>query len=129
MVEVLLQVENVKKYYPIRAGFFGSQAGVVHAVDGISLCIREGDTFGLVGESGCGKTTLARVIAKLEGTYEGNIIFKGKEISKLSKKELKLYWREVQMIFQDPFESLNSRRTVESILSQPFFNIRLPLAQ
>lgn len=125
MAEYLLQIENLTKYYPVKAGFFGSQRGVIHAVDGISLCMREGDTFGLVGESGCGKTTLARLIAKLEDPNEGKIIFNGKEVSQLSGQELKLYRREVQMIFQDPFESLNPRRTVESILSQPFLNHKI----
>ena len=98
---------------------------MVHAVDGISLLMTESDTVGLVGESGCGKTTLGRLIAKLEQPDAGKIIFNGKDVSRLSSQELKLYWREVQMIFQDPFESLNPRRTVESILGRAFLNHKI----
>ena len=122
MAEHLIQIENLTKSFPVKAGFFSRQRGVVHAVDGFSLLIKEGDTVGLVGDSGCGKTTLGRLIAKLEEPDEGKIIFNGKNVSQLSTREIKLYWREVQMIFQDPFESLNPRRTVESILNQAFLN-------
>ncbi len=125
MEDDLLRIECLVKHFPVKSGFFGEHSGLVHAVDNITLSIREGDTFGLVGESGCGKTTLARLIAKLEDSNEGRIIFRGKEISQLSGQELKLYRREVQMVFQDPFESLNPRRTVESILSQPFLNHKI----
>jgi len=118
----LIQIENLTKHYPVKRGFFGGQSGVVHAVDGISFFIRNGETLGLVGESGCGKTTVARLIARLEDPSEGKIVFNGKEVSQLSGPGLKLYWREVQMVFQDPFESLNPRRTIESTLSQPFLN-------
>lgn len=125
MAEYLIQIENLTKSFPVKAGFFSRQRGMVHAVDGISFLMREGDTFGLVGESGCGKTTVARLIGRLEDCSQGKIIFDGKDVSQLSGLELKLYWREVQMIFQDPFESLNPRRTVENILSQSFVNHKI----
>jgi oligopeptide transport system ATP-binding protein len=125
MDDGLLQIDHLIKYFPVKAGFFSDQSGVVHAVDDISLSMRQGDSLGLVGESGCGKTTLGRLIVRLEDYDKGEISFGGKEISKISGGELKQYRREVQMIFQDPFESLNPRRTVQSILAQPFINFKL----
>jgi len=121
----LLEVKNLVKHFSVKSGFFGGQPGVVHAVDDISLTIGVGETFGLVGESGCGKTTLGRMIARLDDPTSGSLSFEEEEISKLSGQHLKPYWRNVQMIFQDPFESLNPRRTVESIIGQPFLNHKI----
>ena len=125
MTDSLLRLENVVKHFPVKSGFFGGQSGIVHAVDNVSLTVKVGETFGLVGESGCGKTTLARLIARLDEPTGGKLFFKEKDIFNLSGRELKPYWREVQMVFQDPFESLNPRRKVESILGQPFLNFKL----
>jgi len=124
-MEDLLRVEDLVKYFPVKSGFFGEHSGLVHAVDHITFSMKKEDTLGLVGESGCGKTTLGRLIAKLEVHDKGQIFFGGKEISKVTGEELKRYRREVQMVFQDPFESLNPRRTVLSILSQPFLNYKI----
>ena len=125
MTDSLLRLQNVVKHFPVKSGFFGGQSGIVHAVDNVSLTVKIGETFGLVGESGCGKTTLARLIARLDEPTAGKLFFKEKDVFKLSGRELKPYWREVQMVFQDPFESLNPRRRVESILGQPFLNFKL----
>ena len=125
MEDYLLQTENLVKHFSAKSGFFQRDSGFVRAVDGVSLSMRKGTTLGLVGESGCGKTTFGRLIVKLEKPSGGKITFAGKEISQLAGSELKRYRREVQMIFQDPFESLNPRRTVRSILSQPFLNHKI----
>jgi len=122
MENCLLQTENLTKHYQVKSGLFGHGSGLVNALDGVTISIKKGDTLGLVGESGCGKTTTGRLIAKLEKPSGGKIIFNGKDISELTGPELKLYRREVQIIFQDPFESLNPKKTVLSILSQPFLN-------
>ena len=101
MTQALLELENLKTYYPVRSGLARRQVGVVKAVDGISISIREGETFGLVGESGCGKTTLGRSIMRLEEPTEGRIIFQGTDIRTLSGRALKTVRRDIQMIFQD----------------------------
>ncbi|MFC1534480.1 ABC transporter ATP-binding protein [Thermodesulfobacteriota bacterium] len=120
MTDTLLNVNHLKMYFPIRGGIFRRQIGTVHAVDGISLRIKEGETFGLVGESGCGKTTAGRSILRLYKPTDGKVIFQDKEISTLSRKEMRDIRRDLQMIFQDPFESLNSRQTIGDILEEPF---------
>jgi len=117
----LLQVRRLTKHFSVNAGWF-QPSRHVHAVDDISFSIRAGDSFALVGESGGGKTTTARLLAKLEKPDDGSILFDGQEVAELSGPVLKRYRRDVQMIFQDPFESLNPRRTVRAILRQPFLN-------
>ncbi len=116
----LLEVKNLKTYFPVRSGVFGRKYGYVHAVDDISFNIKHGETLGLVGESGCGKTTVGRSIAKLYEDTSGAIIFDGKNILTLRGKQLRKIRRNIGIIFQDPFESLNPRQTVYDILEEPF---------
>jgi oligopeptide transport system ATP-binding protein len=119
-VETLLQVDDVVKRFPIRRGvFFKRQIGSVHAVEGVSLEVRRGETLGLVGETGCGKSTLARCITRLYPLTSGRVIFDGDDISHLSRRALRPYRRRIQMIFQDPYGSLNPRRRVGSIIGDP----------
>jgi len=120
---VLLQVKNLKKYFPIQRGFFRRTVGYVYAVDGVSFFIREGETLGLVGESGCGKTTTGRVILRDLEPTEGEVFFRqnGKMVNILQvpPSEMKAFRREMQIIFQDPFSSLNPRMTVVDIVGEP----------
>ena len=117
--EALLEVKNVKKYFPIKAGVFRKTVGYIKAVDDISFYIKKGETLGLVGESGCGKTTTGATIIRLEDLTEGEIHFKGKNIFSLNKKESKEMCRNIQIIFQDPYSSLNPRMTVADIVGEP----------
>jgi oligopeptide/dipeptide ABC transporter ATP-binding protein len=117
----LVRLESVKKYFPITRGIlFQHRVGDVHAVDGVDLEIYPGETVGLVGETGCGKSTLARVVMRLYDATAGRIFFEGQDITHLRGGELRELRRHLQMIFQDPFASLNPRRTVGSIISEPF---------
>jgi peptide/nickel transport system ATP-binding protein/oligopeptide transport system ATP-binding protein len=118
--EPLVQVRGLVKHFPIRAGFFQRQVGAVKAVDGVDFDVYRGETLGLVGESGCGKSTTARLITKLLDPSGGSIIWDGRDIAGLSRREMKPLRREMQMIFQDPYSSLNPRKTVGSIISEPF---------
>jgi oligopeptide/dipeptide ABC transporter ATP-binding protein len=119
--EVLLRVENVVKEFPVASNkIFGRSTDAVHAVDGVSFELRKGETLGLVGETGCGKSTLARCITRLYSITGGTVNFNGRDISKLEGNQLREVRREVQMIFQDPYGSLNPRRRVGSIISDPF---------
>ncbi|GAA3577313.1 dipeptide ABC transporter ATP-binding protein [Microlunatus spumicola] len=119
--DVLLRVENVVKEFPVASNkLFGRSNDAVHAVDGVSFELRKGETLGLVGETGCGKSTLARCITRLYSITGGTIDFDGRDISRLEGSELRDVRREVQMIFQDPYGSLNPRRRVGSIISDPF---------
>ncbi|MGH3436392.1 MAG: ABC transporter ATP-binding protein [Sciscionella sp.] len=119
--ETLLRLDNVRKYFPVRSGgLLGRTAGNVHAVDGVSLRVRRGETLGLVGETGCGKSTLARCILRLYDLTEGRITFGGTDISKLSRRRMRPHRTRMQMIFQDPYGSLNPRRRVGSIIGDPF---------
>ena len=117
--EYILEVENVKKHFPIKKGVLSKQVGAVKAVDGVSFKMRRGETLGIVGESGCGKSTLARLIIKLHELTDGSIILEGNNLSKLSNKEMRSSRRDIQMIFQDPYASLNPRWTVERTLLEP----------
>jgi len=121
--QILLEVKNLKKYFPIHRGFFRQVVGHVKAVDGVNFFIREGETLGLVGESGCGKTTTGLVILRDSDPTAGEALFNkdGKmvDIFKVPKKEMKPFRREMQIIFQDPFSSLNPRMTVMDIVGEP----------
>ena len=114
----ILQVKGLKKYFPIRRGFLQRTVGWVKAVENVSFQIEEGKTLGLVGESGCGKTTVARLILKLLDADEGRIIFKGKDLVPLSATEMKPLRQEIQIIFQDPYGSLNPRMTVGQSIAE-----------
>jgi oligopeptide transport system ATP-binding protein len=116
----LLTVENLKIHFPVRGGLLRRQVGSAKAVDGVSLTIAEGETLGLVGESGCGKTTLGKAITRLLHPNDGRILFNGQDITKSSLRELRPQRRQMQMIFQDPAESLNPRHSVRDILEEPF---------
>ena len=117
----LVRLRGVKKYFPITRGIlFQKKVGNVHAVDGVDLEVYPGETLGLVGETGCGKSTLARVIMRLYDATEGQIEFDGQDITHLKGKDLRELRRNMQMIFQDPFASLNPRKTVGSIIGEPF---------
>ena len=119
--DVLVEIDNVYKHFPIRQGIiFKREIARVHAVDGVSLKVASGETLGIVGESGCGKSTLARCITGLHPITKGRIVFDGQDISKLHGKALKPFRRDVQMIFQDPYGSLNPRRRVGAIIGDPF---------
>lgn len=121
MTQPLLKIEGLKKHFPTTTGgTFSKVKGVVKAVDGIDLEINAGQTIGLVGESGCGKTTAGRTILKLYEPTEGKIIFEGEDLAPKSPKKMKPYRSQMQMIFQDPFASLNPRQTVGSLISAPF---------
>ena len=116
----LLVVEDVKKYFPVTRGIiFQKQVASVKAVDGVSFTLQEGETLGIVGESGCGKSTLARCIMRLLETSAGRIVFEGRDITKLSRAEMRPIRREMMMIFQDPYASLNPRKRVGFIVGEP----------
>ena len=117
--EPLIRVENLKKYYPIRGGVITHTTGYVHSVDGVSFSIAEGETLGLVGESGCGKSTVGRQLVGLEKPTGGRLFYHGKDMEKLSGKEKKSVRTQLQMVFQDPYSSLNPRMTVEDIIGEP----------
>jgi oligopeptide/dipeptide ABC transporter ATP-binding protein len=119
--EPLVKIEGIKKYFPITQGIlFQHHVGNVHAVDGVDLEVYPGQTVGLVGETGCGKSTLARVVMRLYDATEGRIWFDGRDITDLKGKELQALREDMQMIFQDPYASLNPRKTVGSIVGEPF---------
>jgi oligopeptide/dipeptide ABC transporter ATP-binding protein len=119
--DILVRVENVVKYFPVKAGgFIKHTVGHVHAVDDVSLVVERGKTLGLVGETGSGKSTLARCVAGLIPVTKGKVIFNGTDITRMSRSAMRPLRREVQMIFQDPYSSLNPRRRVGSIIGDPF---------
>jgi oligopeptide transport system ATP-binding protein len=117
--EVLVRVDNLKKYFPILSGFLRRTSGHVRAVDKVSFEIHRGETLGLVGESGCGKSTLGRTILQLHLPTDGEVFFEGKNLAGMSRSELRRMRRRMQIIFQDPYSSLNPRMTVEGIIAEP----------
>jgi oligopeptide/dipeptide ABC transporter ATP-binding protein len=119
MSDYLLEVNNLQKKFPIKGGLFGKEIGAVNAVNDISFKIKRGETLGLVGESGCGKTTLGRSILRLIEPTAGEIIFNGQNIMEYNSSEMRNLRRKMQVIFQDPYASLNPRMTVGGILSEP----------
>ncbi|HBK5920650.1 TPA: ATP-binding cassette domain-containing protein [Vibrio alginolyticus] len=119
MAKEVLRIENLKQHFVSGKGLF-KKGYTIKAVDGVSLSVSEGETLGLVGESGCGKSTLGRTILKLYEPTEGKIFFEGKDITKLSVKEMRSLRKDMQIVFQDPMESLNQRHTIGMILEEPF---------
>jgi len=120
MPEPILEIKHLKKYFPVKGGFWSKTIGYVHAVDDVSFYLYKGETLGLVGESGCGKSTTGRLILKLLEPTAGKILFEGRDISRLDRQRLKSLRRELQLIFQDPYASLNPRMTVGSIVGEAF---------
>jgi len=116
--DIILKVEGLKKYFPISRGLFRSKVGVIKAVDGVDLWIRKGKTLGLVGESGCGKSTTSRLILRLIDPDSGKIIFDGKDITKISQNDLRPIRQKMQIIFQDPFSSLNPRMSIGDAIGE-----------
>ncbi len=117
--EILVQLVDIVKYYPVLGGVFLKEIAAVKAVDGVSLDIRRGETLGLVGESGCGKTTLGRALLRLEEPTAGRIIYNGENILEYDARRMRELRRRIQIIFQDPFSSLNPRKTISHIIGEP----------
>ena len=115
---MLLELKNIKKYFPVKGGFFGSTGGTVKAVNGIDLVLRSGENISLVGESGCGKTTLARIILKLLPLDSGSIVFDGQDITNFSNQQLRETRKNMQMVFQDPHSSLDPRYTISRVMKE-----------
>ncbi|MGH2751787.1 MAG: ABC transporter ATP-binding protein [Actinomycetota bacterium] len=115
----LLRIEGLRKYFPIKAGLIRREIGQIKAVDGVDLTLNAGETLGVVGESGCGKSTMARSVARLLDPTDGKVTFRGHDITHLSRRELREFRREIQFVFQDPYASLNPRMTVREIVAEP----------
>jgi oligopeptide/dipeptide ABC transporter ATP-binding protein len=125
----LLEVKNLKKHFPIKGGILGRTVARVHAVDDVSFTMRHGQTLGLVGESGCGKSTLGRTILRLYEPTAGSVNFDGVDLLSLSPRELRAKRRDMQIVFQDPFSSLNPRMSIGDILAEPFVIHRMGTKQ
>jgi len=125
----ILKVEGVKKYYPLKMAGFSRRVGVVRAVDGVSLGVLTGEVFGLVGESGCGKSTLGRVLLRLEEPTEGHVFFEGHDLGDFERARLKQFRREAQIIYQDPYSALNTRKKVGRLIEEPLLIHRIGTAQ
>lgn len=119
MTEELLRVDNLQVHFPVRKGLLGRTTGHVYAVDGVSFTLQKGETLGIVGESGCGKTTTGMAILQLEKQTGGDVYYKGRTLSTMGRYELRELRKEMQIIFQDPYSSLNPRMTIEKILTGP----------
>lgn len=117
--QILLEVKGLKKYFPIEQGMFSRTPGFVRAVDGVDFTVKKGETLGIVGESGCGKSTTGQLILQLLDSTEGQILFEGKDLTTMKKEEIRQIRRDLQIIFQDPYASLNPRMTVENIVAEP----------
>jgi ABC-type oligopeptide transport system ATPase subunit len=126
--DALLEVAHLTKHYPIRKGVFSRISGRVHAVDDVSFRIAEGETLGLVGESGCGKSTASKTILKLIDPTSGSISWRGRRIDQLSSSEMRPYRRELQAVFQDPYSSLNPRMRAGDIVAEPIRNFETAAA-
>ncbi|WP_141013432.1 ABC transporter ATP-binding protein [Nocardioides sambongensis] len=120
MSEVVLKAEGLKKHYPIKDGVIRRTVGHVKAVDGVSFDLKAGETLGIVGESGCGKSTLGRLLMRLEEPTAGSVYFGDRDIFKASRSDMRQLRREIQIVFQDPYTSLNPRKTVGAIIGEPF---------
>jgi peptide/nickel transport system ATP-binding protein len=115
-------VRDLKKHFPLRFGLFGSASGYVYAVDGVTFAIRKGETLSLVGESGCGKSTVGRAILRLLEPTAGEVYLDGERIDNMSSAKLRLMRRRMQIVFQDPFSSLNPRQRVRDVIAEPIAN-------
>jgi oligopeptide/dipeptide ABC transporter ATP-binding protein len=122
---ILLEVSGLKKYFPIKQGLFSRTQGYVRAVDDINFTVYQGETLGIVGESGCGKSTTGRLLIKLIEATEGKILYEGEDISTHPKGKMRLLRKDLQMVFQDPYSSLNPRLTVGEIIEEPLVNFNL----
>lgn len=123
--KVLLEAKNLKKFFPIKKGILGRSSSIVKAVDGVSLQVYKGETLGIVGESGCGKSTIGRLLIRLLDSTEGEVFYKDQNILGFSKKKLRQLRKDLQIIFQDPYSSLNPRLTVGEIIKEPLVNFKL----
>lgn len=125
MSEPLMEIENLCKHFTLETNIFGKPTAILKAVDGVSLTINKGEAFGLVGESGCGKTTFGKVLVNLYSATSGQILFAGQDLTALSDEKRRPYCKDIQVIFQDPYASLNPRMTVGDIIAEPIIINRL----